>query len=102
MFIFTKPLLRARIGNDEIVVDVFEAAVRYVRIRAVGMPAAALIGTAQAACLGLQDMRAACLGLQDMRSPLRIIGVAAMVNLVADLILVGSPRSWIGGAAGAS
>ena len=65
---------------------------RYVRIRAMGMPAAALIGTAQAACRGLQDVR----------SPLRIIGVAAMVNLVADLILVRSPRPWIGGAAGAS
>lgn len=92
LFLFSKPLLRTMIGNDQIGVEVFDAATRYVRIRALGMPAAALIGTAQAACMGLKDVR----------SPLRIIGMAAIINLVADLILVGSPHPWIGGAAGAS
>jgi Na+-driven multidrug efflux pump len=92
MFVFARPLIGAMIGNDQIAREVFDAATRYVRIRALGMPAAAFIGTAQAACLGLQDVR----------SPLRIIGVAAIINLVADLMLVGSPRAWIGGATGAS
>lgn len=92
MFVFARPLIGAMIGNEHIAREVFDAATRYVRIRALGMPAAAFIGTAQAACLGLQDVR----------SPLRIIGVAAIINLVADLILVRSPRAWIGGATGAS
>jgi Na+-driven multidrug efflux pump len=92
LFIFTKPILYYMIGNDAIGADVFESAARYVRIRALGMPAAALIGSAQAACLGLQDVR----------SPLLIISIAAIVNLVFDVMLVGSPSRWIGGAAGAS
>lgn len=92
MFVFARPLIGAMIGNEHIAREVFDAATRYVRIRALGMPAAAFIGTAQAACLGLQDVR----------SPLRIIGVAAIINLVADLILVRSPHAWIGGATGAS
>jgi Na+-driven multidrug efflux pump len=92
MFTFSKPLLRTLIGNDQIGSEVFDAALRYVRIRALGMPAAALLGTTQAACLGLQDVR----------SPLRIMGTAAFINLLADILLVRSPNQWIGGAAGAS
>jgi hypothetical protein len=54
LFAFARPLLRAIIGNDAISPAVFAAAMKYVRIRALGMPAAAVIGSTQAACLGMQ------------------------------------------------
>ena len=54
---FTRPLLRGIIGSDAIPGEVFDAAMRYVRIRALGMPAAAVIGSSQAACLGLRDVK---------------------------------------------
>jgi Na+-driven multidrug efflux pump len=92
LFVFARPLLRKLIGNDALDPEVFGAAMRYVRIRSLAMPAAAAIGTAQAACLGMQDIH----------SPLYVIAVAAIVNLVTDLVLVGSPQPWIGGAAGAA
>ena len=72
---------------------VVEAAATYVRIRALGMPAAAWIGTAQAACLGLQDAT----------SPLAVLVAAAVVNLLGDLLLVRQSHiAWLGGAAGAA
>jgi len=92
LFVFAKPLLRAIIGNDSISPAVFATAMKYVRIRALGVPAAAAVGSLQAACLGMQDIR----------SPLYVLGVAAVVNLVGDLVLVGNTHQWIGGAAGAA
>jgi Na+-driven multidrug efflux pump len=89
---FTRPMLRGIIGNDVMDPAIFSASMKYVRIRALGMPAAALIGTAQAACLGMKDVK----------SPLNVILVASVVNLVLDLCLVGLPQPWIGGAAGAA
>jgi Na+-driven multidrug efflux pump len=92
IFIFARPMLRGIIGNDDIDPQIFSAAMKYVRIRALGMPAAACIGTAQAACLGMKDIK----------SPLLVIATAALVNLVMDLALVGRPQAWLGGAAGAA
>jgi Na+-driven multidrug efflux pump len=92
LLLFARPLLKGIIGNEAIDPEVFGAAMKYVRIRSLGMPAAAAIGTAQAACLGMQDIR----------SPLYVILVAAGVNLVMDLLLVGRSQLWIGGAAGAA
>lgn len=92
LFVFAKPLLRAIIGNDGISPAVFAAAMKYVKIRALGMPAAAVIGSAQAACLGLQDIR----------SPLYVLLAAAVVNFMGDMLFVGSTHPWIGGAAGAA
>lgn len=86
------PLLRAIIGNDAIDPAVFAAAMRYVRIRGLGMPAAVAIGSAQSACLGLKDVR----------SPLYVLFAAALVNLIGDIMLVGKKGAWIGGAAGAA
>jgi Na+-driven multidrug efflux pump len=85
-------LLRTLIGNDGISPAVFDAAMKYVRIRALGMPAAALIGSAQAACLGMQDIK----------SPLYVLLAAAVVNFAGDMLFVGSTHPWIGGAAGAA
>mmetsp|Transcript_19168 Transcript_19168/g.28390 ORF Transcript_19168/g.28390 Transcript_19168/m.28390 type:complete len:752 (-) Transcript_19168:118-2373(-) len=92
LFTFARPLLRAMIGNDGIAPEVFTAAMKYVRIRALGMPAAAVIGSAQASCLGLQDIR----------SPLYVLAAAAVVNFFGDMTFVGSAHPWIGGAAGAA
>jgi Na+-driven multidrug efflux pump len=92
LLLFARPLLKGIIGNEGLDPEVFGAAMKYVRIRSLGMPAAAAIGTAQAACLGMQDIR----------SPLYVILVASVVNLVMDLLLVGRPQVWIGGAAGAA
>jgi Na+-driven multidrug efflux pump len=92
LFVFAPHLLRAIIGNDSISPAVFDAAMKYVRIRALGMPAAAVIGSSQAACLGMQDIR----------SPLYVLGVAAIVNFLGDMMFVGNANLWIGGAAGAA
>ncbi len=80
------------IGNNTIDVEVLHAAWRYVAIRAIGLPAAALIGTSQAACLGLQDNK----------TPFRTIVITAVLNLVLDVALVGRKWAWIGGTAGAA
>jgi len=92
LFAFARPLLRAIIGNDSISPAVFAAAMKYVRIRALGMPAAAIIGSTQAACLGMQDIR----------SPLYVLVAAAVANFFGDIFFVGSSHPWIGGAAGAA
>jgi Na+-driven multidrug efflux pump len=90
--LFAKPLLRLIIGNDSIDAQVFQAATRYVRIRALGMPAAVIIGSAQSACLGLQDIR----------SPFYVLVAAALVNFCGDMCFVGNKHHLIGGAAGAA
>jgi len=92
LILFTRTLLRAIIGNDSIDPAVFNAAMKYVRIRALGMPAAVIIGSAQSACLGLRDIR----------SPLYVLMVAAIINFFGDCIFVGSSSSIFGGAAGAA
>jgi len=92
LFVFASPLLRTIIGNDSISPEVFSAAMKYVRIHALGMLAAAVIGSAQAACLGMQDI---C-------SPLYVLGLAAVVNFMGDMLFVGNTHPWIGGAAGAA
>ncbi|KAL7547675.1 hypothetical protein ACHAWF_010956 [Thalassiosira exigua] len=71
---------------------VLGAALRYVRIRSLGMPAAVVIGTAQSACLGMKDVR----------SPLYVLAAAAGINLLGDILLVGNASPWLGGAAGAA
>ena len=92
LFIFAKPLLTAIIGNDAISPVVFSAAMKYVRIRALGMPAAAVIGSTQAACLGMQDIR----------SPLYVLAAAAVINFIGDMLFVGQSNPLLGGAAGAA
>jgi len=92
LFLCARPLLKAIIGNDGISPSVFAAAMRYVRIRALGMPAAAIIGSTQAACLGMQDIR----------SPLYVLVAAAVVNFFGDVIFVRNSHPLIGGAAGAA
>ena len=89
---FSSPLLKIIIGNNDIDPEVFLAALKYVRIRAIGMPAAAIIGTSQAACLGMQDIK----------SPLYVLLAAAIVNFLGDVCFVGSPNRLIGGTAGAA
>lgn len=92
LFVFARTLLRAIIGNDAVNPAVFAAAMKYVRIRAIGMPAAAIIGSAQAACLGMQDIR----------SPLYVLAAAAIVNFFGDMLFVRSSHALVGGAAGAA
>merc|ERR1719491_895223 len=89
---FARPLLRSIIGNDAIDPEVFAAAMRYVRIRSPGMPAAVVIGSAQSACLGMKDVR----------SPLYVLFAAAVVNFLGDMLFVGRKSVWVGGAAGAA
>jgi len=89
---FARPLLRSIIGNDAIDPEVFAAAMRYVRIRSLGMPAAVVIGSAQSACLGMKDVR----------SPLYVLFAAAVVNFLGDMLFVGRKSVWVGGAAGAA
>ena len=93
LFGLAVPILRAIIGNNSSVdPEVFSAALKYVRIRALGMPAAAIIGSSQAACLGMQDIK----------SPLYVLIAAAVVNFCGDMIFVRNTNPWIGGAAGAA
>jgi len=86
---FVRILLGKGQGNNVAVVC---AAERYVRIRALGMPAAVIIGAAQSACIGMKDLR----------SPLVVMVAAAFVNLLGDIIFVPSTHPWLGGAAGAA
>jgi Na+-driven multidrug efflux pump len=86
-------LIRSLIGKgQEIDVEVLSAAEKYVRIRALGMPAAVIIGAAQSACLGMKDTR----------SPLIVMVAAALINFLGDIVFVGSKSPWLGGAAGAA
>ena len=80
--------------TTNIVVDpiVYNSALRYVKIRALGMPAMVMIGTAQSACLGMQDVR----------SPLFVLLAAAVINFIGDVLLVPLKSSTLGGAAGAA
>ena len=61
---------------------VYNSAKRYVRIRALGMPAMVMIGTAQ--------------------TPLLVLLAAAVINLIGDVILVPLQSTLLGGAAGAA
>jgi Na+-driven multidrug efflux pump len=87
-----KTLIQTLIGNEYLDPSVMEAALRYVRIRSLGMPAALVIGTAQSACLGMQDVK----------SPLLVLMAAAAINFLGDVFLVGKSNLWLGGAAGAA
>ena len=89
---FGKTLIQSLIGNDSLDPAVMAAALRYVRIRSLGMPAAVVIGTAQSACLGMQDVK----------SPLYVLLAAAVINFCGDLLLVPNANIWLGGAAGAA
>lgn len=92
LFIFARQLINTLTGSGSINDEVFSAALKYVRIRALGMPAAAIIGSAQAGCLGMRDIR----------SPLYVLGAAALINLLGDGFLVGLKYPLFGGAAGAA
>lgn len=88
----SQKLLVPLIGNDSIDDEILKSAWRYVAIRAIGFPAVAMIGTSQAACLGLQDNK----------TPFQIIVLAAVLNLALDVLLVGRKWTWVGGTAGAA
>ena len=92
LFVFARTLLRSIIGNDSINPEVFAAAMKYVRIRALGMPAAVIIGSTQAACLGMKDIK----------SPLYVLAAAAVINFFGDMLFVRSAHPLLGGAAGAA
>ncbi|GMH91191.1 hypothetical protein TrST_g1729 [Triparma strigata] len=85
-------LLKTLIGNEAVDPRVFTAALKYVRIRALGLPAAVVIGSAQAACLGLKDIK----------SPLYVLAAAALVNAFCDAVLVPCALPLFNGAAGAA
>ena len=95
LWTFSTFFIKALLGSGHGVghsVEVLSAAQRYVKIRALGMPAAVVIGTAQSACLGMKDTK----------TPLLVMMSAALVNLVCDFLFVGNNIPWIGGAAGAA
>jgi len=92
LLLTSQRLLVPLIGNDSIDDELLRSAWQYVAIRALGMPAAAMIGTSQAACLGLEDNK----------TPFKIIVIAALLNLVLDIALVGRKLAWLGGTAGAA
>lgn len=88
---FAPQLLRLLMGPSPSP-EIFEPALSYVRIRALGIPAAAVLGSAQSACVGLKDLK----------GPLLVLGAAALVNGACDALLVPTPWKWVGGAAGAA
>ena len=89
----SKFLVTTMLGTDAIIdPEVMTAALTYVRIRALGVPAAAVIGAAQSSCLGMRDIR----------SPLYVLAAAAVVNFVGDVLFVGCSHPLLGGAAGAA
>jgi Na+-driven multidrug efflux pump len=92
MMLTSSRLLKLLIGNDGVNPGVYIAALKYVRIRALGMPADVIMRSAQAACLGLKDIM----------SPLLVLLVAATVNGLSDALLVPCKYALFNGAAGAA
>jgi Na+-driven multidrug efflux pump len=92
VLLLSNSMLRRLVGHNAINPEVLAAAQKYVWIRSLSMPAAAMIGSAQAACLGMHDVK----------SPLYITLMAAVVNALADLWFVPHSHPWLGGAAGAA
>lgn len=92
LLLISQSLLIPLVGNKMVDIELLQAAWRYIAIRSIGMPAAAMIGTSQAACLGLQDNR----------TPFLIILATAFLNLFLDVLLVGRKAVWVGGTAGAA
>lgn len=88
----SRALLGVLIGDGALEPAVFQAALRYIRVRALGLPAMVVIGTAQSASLGMKDVR----------SPLYVLAAAAVVNFLGDVLLVPCAGAWLGGAAGAA
>lgn len=92
VLLLSNSMLHRLVGHNAFNPEVFAAAQKYVWIRSLSMPAAAMIGSAQAACLGMHDVK----------SPLYITLMAAVVNALADLWFVPHSHPWLGGAAGAA
>ncbi|GMH72161.1 hypothetical protein TrRE_jg12717, partial [Triparma retinervis] len=92
MFLTSSRLLKLLIGNSGVDPAVFTAALKYVRIRSLGMPADVIMRSAQAACLGLKDIT----------SPLLVLVAAALVNGMSDAVLVPCKFGLFNGAAGAA
>jgi Na+-driven multidrug efflux pump len=92
VFVFARQLLMAMIGGGPVDPSIMNAAMKYVQIRALGMPAAAMLGSVQTACLGMRDIK----------SPLYVTGIAALANLVMSVVFLRNPQAWLGGAAGAA
>ncbi|CAB9518175.1 Mate efflux family protein [Seminavis robusta] len=88
VFVLARPLLFALMGSASTDPTILAAATSYVRIRAPGMAAAAMVGSAQTACLAQGDVR----------MPLYATAITAIINLVLDLVLIPT----VGGAAGAA
>ncbi|KAG7351315.1 MATE efflux family protein [Nitzschia inconspicua] len=92
LMIFAKPLLLALIGGKTVDPTLLDAASKYVQIRALGMPAAAMLGSAQTACLAKGDTKL----------PLYVTLVAGIVNFFLNRLLIRHSHTWIGGTAGAA
>jgi Na+-driven multidrug efflux pump len=99
VFVFAKPLLLGIMGGGVVGTDtnsvMLQSAMAYVRIRALAMPAAALLGCGQTASL--------C--MQDVRSPMLLTALAASVNMIGNACLVKwlpMPIACLGGAAGSA
>lgn len=92
VFLFAHQLLSLIIGGGNSTPAIMGAAMKYVKIRALGFPAATMLGSAQTACLAQRDIH----------MPLIATGVCALTNLFLDLILIRNPHAWVGGAAGAA
>ena len=91
LFLLSPRLIGLLVGTSS-PLSVRSSAISYVRVRSLGFPPSVLIGSAQAACLALEDVR----------SPLVVLSIAASVNLFLDAILVGSKFTFINGAKGAA
>jgi len=92
IFLFAPQFLAAIVGGGTLDPSILGAAMKYVKIRALGMPAAAMLGSAQTACLAQRDVR----------MPLYATMIAAASNLILDVCFIRNPHVWLGGAAGAA
>jgi Na+-driven multidrug efflux pump len=101
VFVFAKPLLFGIMGGAGLGADVggtagaadsivlLKSALAYVRIRALAMPAAALLSCAQMASLAMQDVKL----------PMFLTALAASVNMIGNACLVQRfPMACIGAA----
>jgi Na+-driven multidrug efflux pump len=92
VFGFARQLLGLIIGGGTVDPNIVGVAEKFVQIRALGFPAAAMLGSAQTACLAQGDAK----------MPLLATVICALINLGLDLLFIGNSHAWLGGVAGAA
>lgn len=92
VLIFSQNLLGLIIGGGTVDPAIMGPAEKFVKIRALGLPAAAMLGSAQTACLAQGDAK----------MPVLATIISAFLNVCLSLVFIRNSHPWLGGVAGAA